>query len=828
MSLQIWLPQGFGNNKGLYNIKTSLFGGSFYDKAEGGKVLSKCLSFDMVPYNYIFFTDDLLNNNIKYFSIAFWVKLPTENTKPREDGKDTNYMTLFCDRTSTGNGLSIFYNPAECGFRFDTGSGANNQAWFKYSNKEYLPKDWTHYCFTYDGTKKRVYINGVEWSQVKQNGVSITAKPTNDDWIYGLSEIADSFSFGVSYETTASSYLTSNSLSYSNPIWQNSYMNDLRVYDHALSPREVKLLAQGLVAHYKLDAGNPNLLNTLSSTRESEYYNYKFDRNGFGRFLTNGETCTLTICFTPTSNFQKFRPHFDNGNVPCTADYPSSYSSSISNGQRQIITLACASNYAGSNTPTTSNTVADLRLYVRRNSDSTYDSSVVTIHWVKLQIGAHTNINTWSPSISEQASYYNTEYDCSGYGRHLVRVGSPRSDTISARYTSAINFNQSGYFKKDDFNFSTEQFTYAFWIKMPSSSNGQHFLFGSHDSWPNNGFSAWRDKNSNSYNTLIKSSNESSYTGISFTPDANQWTHITYTYSGTSLKYYKNGEFISAITYGGGGAVVHPVMYIGNSRYSDAPPSEIDESAMSDFRLYATALSEPAVRELYQSSISFLDNGTLQCSEIVENSTNLKYNQNGIVQGNELNEIGYVDQMKIKTLSDGSAWARIHWLDVSSNATYFANEAEVKYCINQSNRFSLMGYVEYFKSKENKYEFMLTYPALSSTGYNRWRQTSSPNASSVTDYEPVPGQVSWSAHCAGLRAHNPGSCIYNCDTGGTWYAPIGQLGHGNWNGTGSMIPAANGSNTSSTELWVRIDNLPKLNKLSMFDKAIQTPQIYEL
>jgi hypothetical protein len=59
---------------------------------------------------------------------------------------------------------------------------------------------------------------------------------------------------------------------------------------------------------------------------------------------------------------------------------------------------------------------------------------------------------------------------------------------------------------------------------------------------------------------------------------------------------------------------------------------------ISDFRIYATALSAAAVKELYQSSISFLDNGTLQCSEIVENSTNLKYNQNGIVQTAKIEE----------------------------------------------------------------------------------------------------------------------------------------------------------------------------------------------
>lgn len=82
------------------------------------------------------------------------------------------------------------------------------------------------------------------------------------------------------------------------------------------------------------------------------------------------------------------------------------------------------------------------------------------------------------------------------------------------------------------------------------------------------------------------------------------------------------------------------------------------------------------------------------------------------------------------------------------------------------------------------------------------------------------GTQAWTAHNAGLRKHGT-NCIYNCDTGETWYAPIGQLGHGNWNGAGSMIPAANNANTSQTELWVRIDNLPKLTKLSMLDEAIQ-------
>ena len=67
------------------------------------------------------------------------------------------------------------------------------------------------------------------------------------------------------------------------------------------------------------------------------------------------------------------------------------------------------------------------------------------------------------------------------------------------------------------------------------------------------------------------------------------------------------------------------------------------------------------------------------------------------------------------------------------------------------------------------------------------------------------------------------ACLYNCDTGSTWYSPIGQ--YSQWT-DGKYIPAADGSSQTETELWVRIDNLPQLNKISMLDdKSIQALNI---
>lgn len=55
--------------------------------------------------------------------------------------------------------------------------------------------------------------------------------------------------------------------------------------------------------------------------------------------------------------------------------------------------------------------------------------------------------------------------------------------------------------------------------------------------------------------------------------------------------------------------------------------------------------------------------------------------------------------MKLKTMEDGSTWGRIYWLNITKDATCFANEAQAsKY--NGSNRFSLMKYVDKFGSSQ--------------------------------------------------------------------------------------------------------------------------------
>jgi hypothetical protein len=128
----------------------------------------------------------------------------------------------------------------------------------------------------------------------------------------------------------------------------------------------------------------------------------------------------------------------------------------------------------------------------------------------------------------------------------------------------------------------------------------------------------------------------------------------------------------------------------------------------------------------------------------------------------------------------------------------------------------------------SKYEFMLTYPRLSSPSisYNRWEQTSSPNNSSVTGYAPI--WLSWPATSAGIRKHGT-SCVYNCDTGDTWYAPIGQ--YSGWTSNSATgIPVANRSSTPQleTELWVRVDKASEATKFQIYNNSITATDFIEI
>ena len=83
----------------------------------------------------------------------------------------------------------------------------------------------------------------------------------------------------------------------------NIYLNDVRIYDHCLSTKEVKEISQGLVLHYKLDSPYVESTTNLITTEDclsSTCYNGATGKYGYGTntdmYKTivefNGKKCT--------------------------------------------------------------------------------------------------------------------------------------------------------------------------------------------------------------------------------------------------------------------------------------------------------------------------------------------------------------------------------------------------------------------------------------------------------------------------------------------------------------------------------------------------------
>ena len=86
--------------------------------------------------------------------------------------------------------------------------------------------EWHHVCMTWDGDKTNAYVDGVLCGSIQYGGMPSTY------------DVADVLIGGATYTTPTFRF--------------NGLMNDIRIYDHCLSPLEVKEISKGLVLHYPL------------------------------------------------------------------------------------------------------------------------------------------------------------------------------------------------------------------------------------------------------------------------------------------------------------------------------------------------------------------------------------------------------------------------------------------------------------------------------------------------------------------------------------------------------------------------------------------------
>lgn len=258
MALQIWLP--LTKNSLNYGAHPSNVTESNTSLNTNGK-LGGCYSFSNSAY--LMGTQTVISNDTKEWSFACWMKLNSTTTG----------QTLFSCRTSTaGTGITIFYYGSQ--WIIDDGT-----RWQFTPTTTIASNKWYHVCIVRKkDVGKYLYIDGVLDSSTTTTGTPTIVNTTN-------------YAVGVCHNsaTTVSG----------NPL--NGYLNDVRIYDHALSVAEIKELAKGLVCHYKLDdvQSSDNLI-----------------INGFGELGSENWTNTTNISTTQIpSGHPEIKSSFYNGNM---------------------------------------------------------------------------------------------------------------------------------------------------------------------------------------------------------------------------------------------------------------------------------------------------------------------------------------------------------------------------------------------------------------------------------------------------------------------------------------------------------------------------------
>lgn len=771
MSLKAWYPfNGNQNNQGIGDLNLTQTTTPTYEL--DGKVCEKALSSGGFKWTAAQ-TASILNN--QELSIAFWIKPLNSN----------NSNLLF------GNGgmnppnnrkFSIFTYPTVNDFHWSWQNDDSNTTFTGGVVYNCFPTNiWTHCCITYKNPNCSVYINGIKVSE--STGISNST---------------------FNFETQV---ITSDS---------NRLIQDFRIYDNCLSPREVKQLARGLSLHYKLDSiiKNPNLITSMSSGGRTTVFgkyglNADFSYPGADTYGYFNVSPSLEPNKQYTLSFDVF-------------DFPSQsvWGWSLWNDSNYSFLVKKTGHYKYTFFAP-EQTGQNLSRFLFDDKGRTNPQGIVKFRNFKIEEGSRDT--GWCPHESNSDS---TEIDCSGYLNNGTRIGIHTSGDDSLRYKKSRVFNNNQYISKSRISNSNST-TISIWLKINSYPTDNIVAFADDVSkvafgFYNNG-SAIISCGSGNNTTPIVLNLKEKWT-------VQDWHMVTVVKNNNEYKFYLDGQLWSS--YGSSNywtTSIQNLLTIGcrnNGSYAN-----FFSGQMSDFRIYETALNDKDIAELYNVATSYTKENSLLTYEINETESvdNIKYGKND-VKANSFTEIGYIDGMKIKVLPDKSAWARIHWLDVTGRETekettgrnpYFNSNEEVAFC-DEVNRFSKMGLVDHFKNNDGVYEFMLTHPKISEVDYNRWTQTSSPNKTTVTGFTSI--TAAWPQAHGGIRKHGT-AAVYDCDTGDTWYAPIGQKSQ--WT-TGKHIPAANETSTTEIELWVRIDNLPKVNKISMFNNTIQASHIKEL
>ena len=569
MSLQVWLPlNGNLNNQGLSDVTVTNKGAT----ANNSGKIGSCYSFDTGKY----LTVTRPAAVTKEISYSCWVNITSWNSATYDCilsmATGTSWYNSRATLCRNGGSTNLTWNIAD-------GSSSSRVN----SNTSLSLNTWYHIACTYDGAKLRIYINGVE-----DNSASTSLTPN-----YSSANLYIGSWSGDNYNL-------------------KGCLNDVRVYDHCLSAKEVKEISKGLVCHYKLDNngfGNPNLITTMfpgSRTTLNGKYGLNAD------FSQNADTYGYFNVSPALELNSAYTLSFDVSNFPRGGAWSFNLWNSFNYG---VGTITKDGHYTYTFVPSESKLPNDYSLTKFLFDDAIRTNPAGTVYFTNFKIEKGDRATSWCPHTSD--SLYaslgldsTTEVDCSGLSNNGTKMGgvTPSSNPVSIRYEKSYDFDgNTGSIQIP--NLATlvpsGEFTMNCWIYHDDtwSSKGCDTIFGGPS-----GFEL--DAKHGGTNSPVLYACDWGKGRATY--ELNKWNMITMTRNASESKFYINGEL--KIT-GSAGAIPSGNYFIGAWKTSN---EQNYKGKISDFRLYSTVLSVDDIKTLYNTSASIDKNGNMHAYEFKE------------------------------------------------------------------------------------------------------------------------------------------------------------------------------------------------------------------
>ena len=571
MSLQVWLPLTKDlRQQGLSNTMVTNNGATFNS---AGK-LGGCYSFD--GSNDYFSLTNFDISGWPEFTLAFWCYT------------NTNLNGVFAVRDSGTYRLAL----TDSTFVYrDSQHSALTSVTITQPNQN----TWTHYVISYNNGIINIYQNG----NLIVDSVGSSGAVLNN---------ANEIRIGRRQTSSADTYY-------------NGKLNDVRIYDHCLSPMEVKQISQGLVLHYPLNRNGWGQENLISGTDDWSTW-YKGARwtaeNGILTYSAGAVTWVdadspcipwtdidgKTITVSCELRSDDFDYTSGSGFSLCLVRKSSQAAQNHTNRRRECTPIHAVKNEVPTTWKHFSHTYINFS-----DSDFTntynggggdwfgiylwnYTNKSIQIKNIKVEIGD--KVTSWCPNSADALATTmglnsTIEYDCSGFCNNSTRNANTTYSSNTPKYSvstfwGAVNTPKATLNDKSILS-SLTNCTVAWWENCTTTGNTllfsgqtQYYYIGagnnSNPLYDNNigtsGITLYKD--GVAVNTSY-SGQRVNHTGTYHIKD--EWHH--YVLTGVNLSTWTT--------------------FIING-YSSWPL----KAYVSDIRIYATALSADDVKSLYQNS----------------------------------------------------------------------------------------------------------------------------------------------------------------------------------------------------------------------------------